>query len=422
MNDSEMATVLPRSVFSLTIVVGVLSLSVGMLRVRAQAEAELGDPIELEEVFSIGGDEDAPVEYLFSNAEFIRTDGDGRIYIAERSGTMVRVYDAEGDHLGTLGRNGRGPGEFVDVRGIAIDADGRLVLFDRMLQRFTRFASFESIESFPVPDPGRVLTYGTGDQRRFTPFLMYGLADGHFLLFQRAVGQHTLTKPRIHVYDGGFNDLASFGAPQEWPLPNDEVTRHLMRAWTPFDAHHVPPGSSSLVLAPKFYGGRLFKYVPDGDTTWSLRQLEGRPPGHPTHSVLLHDTCSLGEDCGVDVESGTYGSFSSTTPDRMNRLSQYRTRSGSHGIGQMGDGRVVYLSDSEDDNGVRQLQLEIFDADGTLERVGRIERFLHGKTDRKAVNEATNVLLRWVDRRDRLYLVDFRSGFPVIRVMKLEES
>jgi len=52
---------------------------------------------------------------------------------------------------------------------------------------------------------------------------------------------------------------------------------------------------------------------------------------------------------------------------------------------------------------------------------GRIEGFVHDATEFQAIKRAVRVNLLWVDHENRLFLEDNRSGFPVIRVVKLEE-
>jgi len=65
----------PSGVALLAVVLGGLWL-LGPPIPHAQAQVETGPTtrFEFKEVFSIGGDEEAPVEYLFSNPKHIRTD------------------------------------------------------------------------------------------------------------------------------------------------------------------------------------------------------------------------------------------------------------------------------------------------------------------------------------------------------------
>lgn len=79
----------------------------------APAYAELG-PLELE----IGVMDGDPA-YTFSRITAARTLEGGEILVAEGRAQELRVFDAEGTHLRTIGRAGEGPGEFGTVSGLA---------------------------------------------------------------------------------------------------------------------------------------------------------------------------------------------------------------------------------------------------------------------------------------------------------------
>lgn len=420
-----MSVLLRGSVLPRRSVLRLLLVSVVLLCVRApqgfgQVDVEPSDQFELTEVLSIGDDEDAPLEYLFSSPQRVRTDADGRIYVAELRTDSVRVFGPNGDYLGALGRSGEGPGEFQDLRTIALDAEDRLVTYDRMLGRFTRFPSFEEIESFPLPEQG-VETHSNPEEFLLNPRFMYGLPNGHFVLYYHSLTDQSLDQPRLHVLSDSFQKVSSFGRPTAWDLPDDGFTTQLTKRFEVFSGSHVAPGSSRLLLSPWPYDGTLYQYVPGEDATWSIRTLEGRDPGHPTHEVVYHEVISPSE-----AQSGRHSSAPpcrqlNSSLERKLMRSCGRPRSTSMGVGQLSDGRIVHLSFSEDENGVPQLQLELFGADGTLEKVGRIERFQHEKSQYREAIQHIGVSVLWIDRRDRLYLVDRRSGAPVLRVMRREE-
>ncbi|MDE2730384.1 MAG: 6-bladed beta-propeller [Bacteroidota bacterium] len=62
----------------------------------------------LREELVIGDDEDAPAEYLFYYPQIVRTDSDGNIYVNDARRADVRVFDASGQYLITIGRRGKG--------------------------------------------------------------------------------------------------------------------------------------------------------------------------------------------------------------------------------------------------------------------------------------------------------------------------
>jgi hypothetical protein len=54
----------------------------------------------------------------------------GEVYVADRIGSTVRAFDASGSFLGTVGSEGRGPGEFTWPNDLTFDPQGRLYVRD----------------------------------------------------------------------------------------------------------------------------------------------------------------------------------------------------------------------------------------------------------------------------------------------------
>jgi hypothetical protein len=63
---------------------------------------------------------------------------DGRVYVADDGDKTVKVFDASGRPVGTLGRKGSGPGEFEAIQDIAV-VNRAVYVFDPKLDRILRF-------------------------------------------------------------------------------------------------------------------------------------------------------------------------------------------------------------------------------------------------------------------------------------------
>lgn len=402
----------------------IISLITVGLKYQTHKKAKPTGKFEINQVFVIGDNEEAPPEYLFRSPQHIRTDVNGRIYVADRRESKVRVFDNEGRFLAALGREGKGPGEFRRISAIALDSKERLIVYDRMLQRFTRFPPIENIDTPPIPELGRLQTFPNPEEYMISPQFMYGLPDGRFLLYYHPLTNRSLSQPRLHVYGREFEKVSVFGRPDQWDLPQDDFINQLTRRFGVFSGHHVAPGTSDLLLAPWSYDGVLYRYNSAADGTWTLQQIEGQPPDHPIHEILYHRVVappSIHQQ-GNSQPDPPYKSLNSSLGNGKVMQSAARPRSMSKGVGQFSDGRVVHLSMKEDDEGILQLHLELFRPDGTLQRAGPIEHFKHDETEPRQVARAVSITLLWIDQRDRLYLVDRRSGFPVIRVVELEKD
>ena len=98
--------------------------------------------ITLEEELSIG-EAEGREEYMFSNIPSIGSlavDDSGRIYIVDYQAAHVKVYDAAGVYLKTIGKQGQGPEEFSRPSRVAITNEGLLAVEDmgnRAIKMFT---------------------------------------------------------------------------------------------------------------------------------------------------------------------------------------------------------------------------------------------------------------------------------------------
>lgn len=67
---------------------------------------------------------------LFGQIAGIALDRLGRIYVGDSRARDVRVFNADGTHLRTLGRDGSGPGEFRQIQGMGWGPDRNLWVVD----------------------------------------------------------------------------------------------------------------------------------------------------------------------------------------------------------------------------------------------------------------------------------------------------
>ena len=66
-------------------------------------------------------------------------DPDGHVYVVDAQFEAVQLFTPEGQLLLSVGREGRGPGEFWLPAGIHIDAKGRVWIADSYNQRVQVF-------------------------------------------------------------------------------------------------------------------------------------------------------------------------------------------------------------------------------------------------------------------------------------------
>lgn len=88
------------------------------------------EPVIASLVLTIGDDESLGGEYLFGSVASVALDPAGRIYVADRTDSSLRVYSRDGGYLRAIGREGEGPGEFQVPLDLVFSANGDLWVRD----------------------------------------------------------------------------------------------------------------------------------------------------------------------------------------------------------------------------------------------------------------------------------------------------
>jgi hypothetical protein len=91
----------------------------------AAAQAPTVGPLKAR-VGMIDGDQ----SQVFGWIADIVADRNDNLYLADEYGFDVRVFDPDGRLLGRAGRQGSGPGEFQEIRSMAVASDGTLYVLD----------------------------------------------------------------------------------------------------------------------------------------------------------------------------------------------------------------------------------------------------------------------------------------------------
>jgi len=128
--------------------------------------------VRFEPVLTIGKTESDSTEYLFSGPKEITADTRGRVFIADGSSNNIRVFNKKGHFLTTVGRRGKGPGEFLSIDHMTIDRENNLYVLDRLLRRVSIL-------------PASLSDYNTHlIEASFTdPFALYPISSGDYLIF-----------------------------------------------------------------------------------------------------------------------------------------------------------------------------------------------------------------------------------------------
>lgn len=112
-----------------------------------------GWTIDDEPVLSIGlAEGEAP--YLFGEISGAARFADGFIAVADRQGAEIRLFNQDGRHVRSMGRRGKGPGEFSDLSGLWRCGDG-LYSYDRARRVVAKWSrALDLLDEVQVTEPG----------------------------------------------------------------------------------------------------------------------------------------------------------------------------------------------------------------------------------------------------------------------------
>ncbi|HSA56929.1 MAG TPA: 6-bladed beta-propeller [Gemmatimonadaceae bacterium] len=100
----------------------------------------------------VGGDAVSGPEYEFTTIREIAVAPNGAMYVIQAQEQEIRVYDAQGKYVRTIGRQGGGPGEFTGLGSIGFIAD-TLYAIDFRQRRLTLFRADGALISTIVAEP-----------------------------------------------------------------------------------------------------------------------------------------------------------------------------------------------------------------------------------------------------------------------------
>jgi hypothetical protein len=252
------------------------------------AQIEAADTIKLvrEQVF---GDTDEV--YIGQVREFI-SDESGRVYIVDSAigARAIYVYAPDGSYITTIGRMGRGPGEYLNPCCLQIRSN-RLFVFDHGLARLTIFSmdSWEVLETVTM-DRNRMSNAGQAQEKRF---LNYSSLDDETLLL-------AFTRPQYYFEDSP-GSMHYFTSDTAFSYLGDEVLKQdqILEVWGEWNGQRV------MKYFP-FYSKPLMTVTPSGRIFYAdsdeflIRELnkEGKKTGGlylPISGVPLNRDDAIGD-------------------------------------------------------------------------------------------------------------------------------
>lgn len=199
--------------------------------------------MEMETIHEIGSDTTA----WFAFPRYLVADSLGRIVVGDNFTMDLKVFDSSGKFQKTIASQGPGPAEIEQLRGLGIDGNGNLLVYD---------AGSNLIKVFTID--GRLLDSHILPES-VSSTVAFAQADNHHLLFYSLFNPGSENNYLMHRYDAGFDSLVSKGmAVQHFEEleETDEIA--------PFLANGIGSPlrlrNDRLLFAPVIYGGVISEF------------------------------------------------------------------------------------------------------------------------------------------------------------------
>lgn len=347
-------------------------------------------------LFQIGLDEKMDDEYLFGRPEFVVTDKDGDIYIADLMTLDIRRFDKNGLYKRSYGKRGRGPGEFHSITAMSISKNQEIVVYDARQRRITRF--------------------GTTDDAVVTVPFNYPIWPKRMIYSDASAGWIMLAK--TSPFDAASEEQALqtiHSTNEEYSLEYSVGDYSRQGSTDLFHevASQIHPGSivenkGKLFHAPGVFDGKIYEYGLSRVNQWEYA-------GELASERYVKSNITMYEEEDFDPANMLKSTRMIPQDDEseiVRRVLVGRSNSQSAGLFAYKDNQLIHFVMYSPDTTAAYMSVEIYDDQG--ENIYR-ESLEHPFKDWPT---RPTVYVGWKDDSDRYYLVH-RTGVPHISVVQL---
>ncbi len=189
--------------------------------------------------------------YMFGRVTGVAASED-RIYVTDRQVPALRVYDRDGSHLGDIGRQGQGPGEYQSASSVGVDDEQRVWLDDMSGARVLVFSSEGKPLATLRKEPP--LVSGTAPMVVVPGSLAY-----IFSLVRDEDASRRRHAMRPYGIDGSVGDIVEFPTFERQPPSFDVEDKDSGTVWT-ISAPYYPRGVSVFTPHPAMLSGFPDRY------------------------------------------------------------------------------------------------------------------------------------------------------------------
>jgi 6-bladed beta-propeller protein len=204
-------------------------------------------------------------DYLIGNrSPHVSVDDAGTMYVADVGNARVLVFDRNGSHVRTIGREGQGPGEFSFPMAAVVAGD-RLYVSDSNASRLSRWTLAGELEWD--------IRVGVFPGYFVPPAL--GLEDGTWMIRFRLPRTSTEVVAHMSVDGDRIAEVAPNEVPGRTGYPPDNPRLMLFVGSAPPLFAPDPTGGAYITPLEEY---QIFSYGLDGEMRWALQVPAERSP------------------------------------------------------------------------------------------------------------------------------------------------
>lgn len=230
--------------------------------------------------------------YLFSYILHVAADERGRVFVADRQSTEIRVFEPNGDYAFHFGRLGEGPGEFGDLCCMQFGPDGELwvresarysafaldasgVQYQRML-RTLHPGNVGLMAPFTFSGEGDLISVGpvrSGDDPSFFARLRVGADGAVDTVMMADAERQSVSQATVPFTRGEFSGIMYLHQPfgPQWIHAHANGGTWAEAVTSDYSINlHLPDGTVSVIEGPALPGPPLS----DADRDWAQSRID----------------------------------------------------------------------------------------------------------------------------------------------------
>ncbi|MEX0647070.1 MAG: 6-bladed beta-propeller [Balneolaceae bacterium] len=346
--------------------------------------------------------QDQQNEYLFVFPNFVLSDEKGNVYVADQRLNEIKKFNSHGNYLTTIGQQGRGPGEFVELSVIFLDSSTeteKLVIFDRSMQRVSKFTlNGEYLNSYNSPV----------EETLISPWMGRANSEGDYFLFYRKPVLPNQRRPEndhlIHVYKPDFSEekKASFGDAALFGDTENYFVEGLIGG--PRSGFFEVLSDQKILVAPFLNSGETYLYE-ENNGIWNQTTILNGP--EPEGEVYRQ----------IDSNNAPTHAIRMGTPRGAVAGLVFNANIAAHAVDEK---YIVRYTSTIDDKGMEEIGMSVFDFNsGEFIGYSRVDELSQSEIRENPTQPGWLIQgIRY--KKGKIYFIDRRSGDPEIAVAEIK--